>query len=186
MLRLSPIGGRDLGAALAEVDAATLARRDGAAYADVPVALVPRLARALAFAGIAVEPCDADLEPPAGLFLASGRDLRPLPGDLIALDVVRVRRVALGRATREVLRRRLRGVLPASASARRRCRELLRRDHVLFEWDRRAWAARRALRSTPARASLRPVVFDRDLVTQDELRGRTTSREVDLGRWLFA
>ncbi len=186
VLRLTPIGATRLGAALATVDGATLARRDGGAYAEVPVALVRRLARALAFAGIAVEPCDADIAPPAGALLARGLDLHPLRRDLVALDLVRVRRVPLGRATREILHRRLGGLLPAAAPARLRCHALLRMDEVFLEWDRCAWASRAALRSSAARRSLRPVVFGGALADANGIRGRTTSRDPDLERWLFA
>lgn len=192
VLRLAPSAGRlraealpGIASALAVVDTSVLARLRGAAFAEVPVALVPRLIRALAFAGIAAEPCDADLAPPAGLFVARGMDLSPLPVGLIDLDLVRLRRIPLGLATREVLRRRFAGLLPAGPTARLRCRTLLRGEHVLFAWGRHAWASRAALRSGRARSSLRPVVFDRDAVTRAELDGRTSTRDDDLARWLF-
>lgn len=186
VLRLVPVSGTAIGPALAAVDAAVLARRDGAAYAEVPVSLVPRLSRALAFAGIAAVSCEADLAAPPGLLLALGTDLAAVPGGLIALDLVRVRRIALGQATREMLRRRLAGLRPASAAARIRCRALLRGDDVALAWSRRAWGSRAALRSSSARASLRPVVFDPDAARRDDLPGRTSSRDEGLARWLFA
>lgn len=185
VLRLVPIGGTRIGPALATVDGVVLARQGGAAYAEVPVALVPGMTRALAFAGIAAQPCDADLAPPAGLYLARGTDLSPLPPGVVDLDLVRLERIPLGRATREVLRRRLAGLLPAGAAARDRCRVLLRGENVLFGWTRHAWAPRAGLRSIDARRSLRPVVFDRDARVRGDLVGRTSSLDDEIGRWLF-
>lgn len=185
VLRLIPSGGRGIASALAVMDPVVLARRDGAAYAGLPVALVPCFARALAFAGIAAELCDADLAPPTGLLVARGVDLAPLPHGLVELDLVRVRRIPLGPATREILRRRFAGLLPPGRSARLRCRALLRGENALFAWDRHAWATRAALRSGRARASLRPVVFDREGSARTELDRRTSSRDDDLARWLF-
>jgi hypothetical protein len=185
-LRLVPAGGRSLGGALATIGSATLARRDGGAYVEVEPAAVSRLVRALAFGGIAATQCVADLGPRDGLIAAIGRDLTPLPAALVPLDVVRVRRVALGPATREILRRRLFGLLPAAPSARLRCRSLLRDASVMLLWGRHAWASRAALRSLEVRRSLRPVVFDRDALDRAELPGRTTSADDDLARWLFA
>lgn len=175
-----------IGPALATVESALLARRDGAAYVEVPVAVVPRLARALAFAGIRAEPCDADLTAPSGLIPAVGMDLSPVPAGLVALDVVRIRRIPLGCATREILRRRFAGLLPAAAEARVRCRALLRGDDVTLAWGRQAWASRAALRSASARRTLRPVVFDRDAIGRAELDGRASSRDEAIARWLFA
>lgn len=186
VLRLAPAGGMSIGAALASVGSAALARRDGGAYVEVPVAVVSRLVRALAYGGIAAEPCDADLTAPPGLIAAIGSDLAPLPAGLVAIDVVRVRRVPLGPATREVLRRRFAGLLPAAASARVRCRALLRGESVMLAWGRQAWASRAALRSPGVRRSLRPVVFDREATRRTDLAGRTSSRDEELARWLFA
>lgn len=186
VLRLVPRSGSRIAPALTAVSGAVLARRGDAAYAEVPVAAVTRLARALAYAGISAEPCDADLVAPSGLLVAQGIDLSPLPSGLVALDLVRLERIHLGPATREALRRRWAGLLPPGAAARDRCRALLRDEVVLFAWERYAWASRGALRSSPARNALRPIVFDRAAVARGELAGRTSSRDEDLGRWLFA
>ncbi|MBI2983005.1 MAG: hypothetical protein HYY42_02280 [Chloroflexi bacterium] len=150
------------------------------------MAAVWQLTRALAYAGISAEPCDAELAPPPGLLVARGMDLSPLPSGLVALDLVRIQRIHLGPATREALRRRCAGLLPAGAAARARCHALLRGEIVLFAWARHAWASRSALRCAPARTTLRPIVFDRDAVARRELLGRTSSRDEAIGRWLFA
>lgn len=186
VLCLLPRAGDRIGPALAAVTGAVLVRRGNAAYADVPVADVTRFTRALAFAGISAEPCDADVGAPPGLAVAQGIDLSPLPSGLVALDLVRIERIHLGPATREVLRRRWAGLLAPGPAARARCRALLRDEVVLFAWARHAWASRAALRSAPARTALRPIVFDRDAVTRCDLAGRTSSQDEALGKWLFA
>lgn len=185
VLRLAPLGGTTVGPALAAVGSAALARRGGTAYVEVPVADVPRLVRALAYGGIAAEHCDADLAAPVGLIAAVGLDLDPLPAELVAFDSVRVRRLPLGAAVREILRRRYAGLLPASVSARGRCRALLRGESAMLAWERRAWASRSALRAAPASRSLRPVVFDRAALERTDLAGRTSSADADLAHWLF-
>lgn len=186
VLRLVPAAGRDVARVLASCEGAVLARRDGTPYVEVPVATVPRLVRALAFAGIAAVPCDADLAAPPGAHVAIGIGLSPLPRGLVALDVVRVVRMPLGRATREVFRRRFLGLMPPGPAARLRCRALLRGDDVMLAWSRRAWGSRAALRSARARGVLRPVVFDREAAERDDLHGRTSSRDERLALWLFS
>jgi hypothetical protein len=56
----------------------------------------------------------------------------------------------------------------------------------MFAWSRRAWVSREALRAPSVRAVLRPIVFARESAERWELAGRTTARDEDLGRWLFA
>lgn len=185
VLRLLPSGGSRIGPALAAVTDAVLARHGDGAYADVPLATVAHLTRALAYAGIEVEPCDAELVPAPGLLVARGVDLSPLPSGLVTLDLVRIERMHLGLATREVLRRRCVGLFPPDAAARARCRALLRGEVVLFAWARHAWATRAALRRAPARLALRPIVFDRGALARCELSGRITSHDEAIGRWLF-
>ncbi len=185
ILRLVRRNGATIGPALAGVDAVLLARRGGAAYAEIPAASTETFVRSLALCGVEALACDADLRAPPGLFTAIGTDLRPVPTDLVDLDVVRVRRLPLGDATREALRRRLAWLRPPDARARARCRALLRGEHVVLAWGRQAWATRGSLRTRLARASLRPVVFDREASSSD-LPGRVSSRDDALGRWLFA
>lgn len=186
ILRLARRADVPVGPAFAGIDAVLLARRDGAAFVRVASPAVGPFVRALAFCGIAATPCDVDLGPPAGLFTAIGIDLRPIPADLVGLDVVRVRRLPLGEATREALRRRLGALRGPDAKARTRCRALLRGEQVVLAWRRQAWATRASLRSRQARASLRPVVFEREAATESDLTGRISSLDDALGRWLFA
>lgn len=186
VLRLLPSEGSRIAPALTAVEDAVLARRGDAAYVDVPVSVMTRLIRALAYAGISAEPCDADLAPPPRLHVARGADLSPLPPGFVDLDLVHIERIHAGAATREVLRRRWAGLLPPGAAARARCRAVLRGDVVLFAWARHAWASRAALRSAPARSALRPIVFDPDALARHDLVGRTSSEDEAIGRWLFA
>lgn len=186
VLRLEPLGGSHVDRALAAVGSATLTRREDGAFVEVAVADVARLVRALAFAGVAASACDADLAAPRGLVPAVGRDLAPLARPLAGTDIVRVRRLTLGEATREVLRRRLGGLLPAPAPARDRARALLRGEDVLLAWTRRAWLTRGVLRAGPVRRSLRPIVFDREALERPDPGGRTFASSGALQRWLFA
>ncbi len=186
VLRLDPVAGRAIDHALADLAAATLVRRPDGAFVEVTVAEVARLVRRLAFAGIAAAPCDADLGAPPGLMAAVGRDLAPLARGTAACDVVRVRSLTLGEATREILRRRFGGLVAADARARERARALLRGDDAVLAWSRRAWATRDGLRSRGARASLRPVVFDRAALADPALAGRTFASAGSLGTWLFS
>jgi hypothetical protein len=180
------VGGTHLGPALATVERVVLARRSGEAFAELAPQEVIGFVRALALAGVAAEPSDADLARPSGTLVARGLDLRPVRAGAVDLDVVRVELVPLGRTTREMLRRRAWGVLPPAPADRQRCREFLRRENVLFAWSRRAWASRDALRAPSVRSVLRPVVFARDSAERWDLNGRTTARDEDLSRWLFA
>lgn len=187
VLRLVALAGNGVDDALAAIAGAVLARRERDAYAEVALADVERAARALALAGIRAEPCQVDLAPAPGLVLAVGRDLAPLPGEAVPLDVVHVRRLDPAEATREVMSRRWYGLLPPTAAARERCRSLLRGQEVTLAWRRRAWLRHSALRSGEVRRSLRPVVFDRGAAGADlSLAPRISSRDGALGRWLFA
>jgi hypothetical protein len=186
VLGLAPVGGTLVDGALAVVTSATLVRRPEGAFVEVALPDVARVVQALAFAGIAAGVCEIAISPPHSLVPAIGRDLGPLPRGLIAHDVVRVRRLALGEATREVLRRRF-GRLPRpSADARARARALLHGEDALLAWDRRAWGSRVAVIGAEARACLRPIVFDRVALERAELRGRTFASAGSLGRWLFS
>lgn len=185
VLQLVPVRGRSIGPALATVGSATLTRRSEGAYVDVAMSAVRPLVRALAFAGIDAQCCEPDLAPAPALLPARGLDLAPLAPGLVDVDVVRIERIPLGTATREVLVRRLGGLLPPAPPARARCHLLLRGDQVLFAWGRRAWGTRQALRSARARRSLRPIVFDREALARSDLAGRISSDADDLAHWLF-
>ena len=146
---------------------------------------VDTLIRALAYVGIAAEPCVVDLAPPAGMHPAIARDLTPLSDVPPALDLVDVRRLTLGLATEEALARRWRRVRGPSRPQRERCRALLRGQDVAFAWRRRAWTTRAAFRAPVSRRVLRPVVFDRDAFASLGDEGRVLASDGLLGRWLF-
>jgi len=184
-LRLVGRRGLDLDAPVASVGTATLIRRADGLYVEVAPGDVRDLVRAFAFAGIdAVDavtpPVAADI---AGHVAAVGTRLEPLPPATFVLDVVRVRRLAVGEATREVLRRRLAWLRPPSDEARRMCRRLLWREDAFLAWDRRAWIARAAIRDRAVRACLRPVVFDRRAADRMRERGRSFVTDRALARW---
>lgn len=185
VLRLERLAGTDVETALAILETAVLARRPDGAFADVPEADVERSIRALAFAGIAARLCAVELAPPAGMHLAVGRDLVRLPLERLALDVVSVRRIPAGEATRALLARRWPPFQAVPRDRRDRCRALLRRQDVALAWTRRAWATAASLRAPDARASLRPVVFDSGAAAAGDAERRTYTRDGLIGRWLF-
>jgi hypothetical protein len=186
VLRLRPVAGSDLDRAMAVVEGATLVRSDAGAFIEVPVADAGRLVRALAFVGIAATSCDADLSVPRALRPAVGRDLAPLASGAVSCDMVRIRRLTLGEATRELLRRRFGGLAAPTEAARQRVRAVLRGEDVVLAWSRQGWATADALRTPRVRASLRPVVFDRGALERSDLPGRTLASAGSLSRWLFA
>lgn len=186
VLRLDPLPGASVDRAIAAVECLTLVRRSDGAFVDIEAAEVGRLVRTLAFAGVAAAPSEVELTVPRALLPALGRDLAPLASGLLACDIVRVRRLTLGEATRELLRRPLGGMGRPREAARERARGLLRGDDALLAWGRQAWAARDALRTRVARRSLRPVIFDRSAIERTDLDGRTLASAGALTRWLFA
>ena len=183
-LRLEGMAGTRLAPALSRLGHVTFARSRGSSYAQVSAAQAREAIRAFALVGIACGPCDEDLAPRPGILRARGLDLSPLPSGTVDLDIVRIDRLPLGAATREVLRPRLCGLLPPSAASRARCRALLRGDDVIFGWSRESWASRAVLRARPIRRVLRPVVFDPS--PQSAQSGRITSTDEHLAAWLFA
>lgn len=184
VLRLEAVAGNAIDRALAAVGTLTLVRRPDGAFADVREQDAAPLIRALALAGIAAVPSMVDLAPPSGTHAAVGRDLAPFPGLAISVDLLEVRRVPVGEATRASLARRLPRLRRPSRAQRERCDALLRERDVALAWRRRAWASRAALRSGAARVSLRPVVFDPDALTREEERTVLASAGL-IGRWLF-
>ncbi len=182
-LALTAVSGRSIAEALACVDRLTLARRGAVALVDVDPDATGEVVRALAFAGVDARRVPDDLAPPGGTLIAIGTDLAPVTG--LALDLVRLRRMALGRTTREVGRGRLWGLLPPTTLQRDRCRALLRGEAVAFEWARRAWGSRDALRTKGSRRSLRPVVFDPEARREDAFDRRVVSTDAALSAWLF-
>jgi hypothetical protein len=186
ILRIDAVGGRALDRAIAVVDSATLTRRADGCFIEAPAADLLGLTRALAFAGIAATVWERQVGDPAGLLPAIGSDLEPLPSGLVEVDVVRVRRVALGEATTELLRRRFARIRPPSSRAADRCRRLLRGEDVLLGWERRAWLRRGSIAQARAVRSIRPVVFDRGALDRDEVAGRMLMTDGALARWAFA
>ncbi len=184
VLRLEAVDGSAIDGALAAVGEITLARRPDGAFADVRGQDAGPLIRALAFAGIAAVPSIVDLSPPSGTHAAVGRDLAPLPDLGVALDLLELRRVPLGEATRASLARRLPRLRRPSRAQQERCEALLRERDVALAWRRRAWASRATLRTGVARVSLRPVVFDRDALARADERTVLASAGL-IARWLF-
>jgi hypothetical protein len=186
ILRLEALVGASVDRAIAAVETATLMRRPDGAFMEVPDAQIGLVLRGLAFAGVRAEMGEVDLAVSRALLPAVGRDLSPLAKGLVACDVVRVRRLTLGQATRELLRRPALGLGRPGEPARTSARALLRCEDALLAWARQAWATRDALRTRAVRRSLRPVIFDREALTRADLRGRTLASAGALTRWLFA
>ncbi len=184
-LRLRSVRGIAVEPALARVGSAVLARRPDGVFAEVSPAETDAFIRALAFAGIAAAPCVVDLAPPPGTRAAIGRDLAPVADLVPALDVVDVRRLCLGAATRESLARGWRALRPPSRAQRERCRALLRGEDTAFAWRRRVWATRAVLKAAASRVALRPIVFDVDALTHPRDEGRALASDGRIARWLF-
>lgn len=184
VLRLEAADANAIDVALGAVGAITLVRRPDGVFAGVREQDADPLIRVLAFAGIAAIPSIVDLAPPPGTHPAVGRDLADLRDLPLALDLVEIRRVPLGEATRASLARALPRLRRPSRAQRERCEALLRERDVALAWRRRVWAARATLRSRLARSSLRPIVFDRDALTRRDERTVLASEGL-IGRWLF-
>jgi len=186
VIRLEAFPGASVDRAVADVGSATLIRRHDGAFIDVADADAPRAIRALALAGVGADVSVAELVAPSALLPALGIDLGPLARGLVASDIVLARRLTLGEATRELLRRPFGQYGRPALAARETARALLRGEDAFLAWERRAWATRDALRTRAVRKSLRPVVFDRGALERAELRGRSLASSGALTRWLFA
>ena len=115
--------------------------------------------RALAFRGLPVAPAGDGLPDPPRLLAAIGTGLAPTAlADDTELDMLEIRVVPLGEATRGLLRRPFRS-FPLGPGRRARCRALLRGTDVLLEVRRSAWCGRATL--SRSRHDLRPLLFDR-------------------------
>jgi hypothetical protein len=169
--------------ALAAVDEVSLIRSADGTFAELAADVAPLLVRALAFVGVAATPCASLPGPRADLHPAIGRDLSPLQRGSVALDIVRIRRIPLPIATRDLMRREWLGLRPPSRAARDRCRALLRGADTAILWIRTAWATAGALRAPTIRAALRPAVFERP--TAQTPRNVTYASDGLLERWLF-
>lgn len=150
--------------------------------ADVRMTLdesyVARVRRALALHGVraSIVPGDVPEAPP--LVRALGMALAPAPLGPDDLDLMEVRTVPLGEATRRALRRPI-PRWPLGMRRRSRCRALLRGTDALLEIRRTAWCGRGTLRAN--RRTLRPVLFD----TRAEPRTiRAYASDRALTRWI--
>ncbi len=182
VLSLQPVHGRAIDRGLGAVDEVTLVRRREGSFADVP-SRAADLVRALAFVGIQAEVGElGPLRPTA--VRARCRGLAPLPPELVIADVVRVRRVPLGEATRDLLRRRLPRFRRPSPEAVERCRSLLRGDDLLLCWRREAWIERRRIRDIPNAWSLR-IAEILGAEGAEAAPSYTFASEGRLGSWVF-
>lgn len=185
VLRLEPVAGTALERGAAVVDEVTFVRRADGCFAQVRSYDASRMVRALAYAGIDARESTSDLSAPRDHLPAVADDLAPAPMALVTCDIVRVRRLHLGEATAEVLRRRLAAFHAPSAAAQARCRLLLEGEEALFAWERHGWVERARLRALRSRSSLRPIVFDRGALERDERRGRSFASDGALAAWAF-
>lgn len=151
-LRLEPRFGRSIDRALGVVEQVTLVRRRDGIFADAPTG-VAELARALAFAGIDAEAAD-DVPMPSSAVRAKVPGLGRLSSELVIADVIHVRRLSVGEATRHVLQRRLPRFRTPSHHARERCRGLLRGSELLLGWHREAWVEPKRALEVRLRSSL--------------------------------
>lgn len=184
ILRLEPTHGTAIDLALATVERSTLFRRPDGCYAEVEDADALPLRRALAYAGIEAREVAIALGP-GNATPATANDLIPAPRGLLISDMVRVRRVPLGPAAKQALRRPFAGWRPPSPSARARCRALLTGREALLAWDRRAWFERARVREIRTRSTLRPVVFDRGALEGAGPERRVFASEGALAGWAF-
>jgi hypothetical protein len=183
VLRCERLASGDLDAAIASLGTVTLARTPLGAFVEIDDHLADRARRVLAFAGVRAGVSPEALAPRPGSRAAIGRDLTPLPLPSLALDLVHVRSLPLGRETARLLRA---GPLQRPNAARRALvRDLLAGVDAAVGWRRRAWTTRDVLRTTEARRVLRPVVFDIGAIGAPPER-RTLARDGALARWLFA
>ena len=185
VLRVGPLPGGSLDRAIAEIGTATLVRRIDGAFVDVADDDTKRSIRAFALAGVAAEAAPVDLAAPPRLIPALGVDLVPVAKGMLVADVVRVQRLELGHATRELLARPLGGFGRPTTASKQVARALLRGEDAMFAWTRVAWATRETLRMRAVRRSLRPAIFDRAAVERPDLRGRALASAGALTRWLF-
>jgi hypothetical protein len=183
VLRCERLASGDVDAAIAGLGEATLARKPDGSFIEIEDALAERTTRVLAFAGIRATAAHETLAPVAGMRAAVGRDLTPLERGSLALDLVHVRALPLGRESARLL-----AAPPWRRPGRARrntVRELLRGTNAAIAWRRRAWTTRAVLRTAEARRALRPVVFDIAALRAPP-EHRALSADGSLARWLFA
>jgi hypothetical protein len=185
ILRLVPAHGDLLDRAVRSVDELLIVRRPDGCFAQVADEHASKLVRDLAYAGIEADTVQTDLAAGPAAIPATAGDLRPAPAGSVVSDSVRIRKIDLGSATSEVLRRRFAFVRPPSAQAQRRCRRLLRDEDLLFGWQRRAFIERGSVRSVRRSSSLRLVIFDRAASGWTGRERRAFASDGLLARWAF-
>lgn len=185
ILRLVPAHGDRLDRAVRSARELVILRRADGCYARVADEEVASLVRDLAYAGIEAEATQIDLGPGPTAIPATAGDLLPVAVDLVISDSVRIRKVHLGMATAEVLRRRFAFIRPPSAQAQGRCRRLLRGEDLMFSWQRHAFIERGRVRSVRRTSSLRPVIFDRATAGSGGRGHLAFASDGLLARWAF-
>lgn len=185
ILRLVPAHGDRLDRVVGSVAELVIVRRTEGCYARIADEEVARFVRELAYAGIAADATETDLDPVPAMIPATAGDLRPAPRELVISDSVRIRKLDLGSATARLLRRRFALVRAPSAEAQRKCRRLLREEDLMFSWQRRAFIERGAVRSVRRTSSLRPVVFDRVADGWTGREPRAFASDGLLAHWAF-
>lgn len=185
ILRLVPAQGDRLDPAVRSVGDLLIVRRADGCYAEVADGEVAELVRDLAYAGIEADATETDLSPGPAMIPATAGDLRPAPAGSVVLDSVRIRKVDLGFATAEILRRRFAFIRAPSADAQRKCRRLLQDEDLMFSWQRQAFIERGAVRLVRRTSSLRPVIFDRAATGWTGRERRAFASDGLLTRWAF-
>lgn len=185
IFRLTSVSGDRIDVTVASIGELTLVRRSDGCFAEVGDEQADALVRVLAYAGIQADATQTDLRHGSTAIPATAGDLRPAPVDLVISDSVRIRRIPLGDATAEVLRRRFALFRAPSVDARRKAIRLLRGQDVMFSWQRRALVGPAAVRSLRRSSSLRPVILDRLSVGWTGAEPRAFASDGLLGRWAF-
>lgn len=185
ILRLVPRHGDRLDPAVRSVGELLMVRRAERCYAQVGDEDVAKFVRDLAFAGIEADSVQVDLSAGPAAIRAIAGDLRPAPLGAVISDSVRIRRVDLGPAAAEVLRRRFAFIRAPSADAQRKCRRLLRHEDLMFSWQRQAFIERGAVRLVRRTSSLRQVMFDRAAIGWTGRERRAFASDGLLARWAF-
>jgi len=185
ILRLIPVHGDSLDRAVASVGEVLIVRRADGCFAQLADEQAATFIRDLALAGVEADAVQCDLGPGQAAIPATASDLRPAPVELVASDGVRVRRVHLGDATADVLRRHFALIRAPSTQAQRTCRRLLRDEDVMFSWQRQAFIERQAVRSVRRTSSLRPVIFGPAPGGRTGRERRAFASDGLLARWAF-
>lgn len=164
--------------------AARLSRAGGSLWVYVAAADRNALVRDLALAGLGAIPDDPPLTR-SGDVPAIGNSLRPVSE--LALDVLILRRIPLSEATRRALGARFARSVPTVRRRRHEdCRALLSGADEQAWWERRAWLGASDLRRAGARATLRPIVFDRAALDRSRPGGVIRASDGAITRWAFA